>query len=494
MGKNVLIVGTGLGGLATALRLVKRGYKVQMVEQHSKAGGRLNELAVDGFRFDIGPTFFSMSYEFDELMNDCNLKLPFTLKQLEPLYAVNFSGSKRTYHIYKDLDKLAGQFSDIEPQFRMKLDRFLASAGKFYEITNPLIIKSNFNSTADFLMKLMKVPLKFTPRLYYNMWQEVCKYFSSYEVRTIMSLVAFFLGSTPFDTMAVYNVLNYTELIHDGYHYVDGGMYRIVRSLVKILESQDVKINYNTCIVDYRTKNGRLTQLVDLNGNAHEADIFIINADAALFRNKIFKRRKYSDRRLARMKWSMAPFTIYLGIKAKINNLYHHNYFLGTNLKDYSDRIFKNGAGLDRPYYYVNLASHINKESAPEGCESLFILCPVPNLMFRQHWDDRDEVADNIITDLSRRINFDIKAATVARAIKTPVNWQQMFDLYKGSGLGLAHNFGQIGGFRPRNYDEVFDNTFYVGSSTVPGTGLPMAIISSRLVLERIINKYGPLS
>jgi phytoene desaturase len=494
MDKNVLIVGTGLGGLATALRLVKRGYKVQMVEQLSQAGGRLNEIAADGFRFDIGPTFFSMSYEFDELMNDCNLKLPFALKQLEPLYAVNFSGSEKTYHIYKNPDKLSEQFSNIEPQFREKLDRFLASAGKFYEITNPLIINSNFNSTAEFLLKLTKVPLKYAPKLYYNMWQEVCKYFSSYEVRTIMSLVAFFLGSTPFDTMAVYNVLNYTELIHDGYHYVEGGMYRIVRSLVKILESQGVEIDYNKRIVDYRTKNGRLTQLVDLTGSAHEADIFVINADAALFRNKIFRRKKYSERRLARMKWSMAPFTIYLGIKAKINNLYHHNYFLGTNLKDYSERIFKNGAGLDRPYYYVNLASHTNREAAPEGCESLFILCPVPNLMFRQQWDDREQVADNIITDLSRRINFNLKAATVARKIMTPVNWQQMFDLYKGSGLGLAHNFWQIGGFRPGNYDEVFDNTFYVGSSTVPGTGLPMAIISSKLVLERIIKKYGPLS
>jgi len=494
MGKNVLIVGTGLGGIATALRLVKRGYKVHMVEKYSQAGGRLNELKVNGFRFDLGPTFFSMSYEFDELIEDCNIKLPFTLKELEPLYAVNFSGNEKTYHVYKDLNKLAGQFSDIEPGLRINLDRFLASAGKFYKITNPLIIKSNFYSVTDFLLKLSKVPIKFTPKLFYNMWQEVCKYFSSYEVRTIMSLVAFFLGSTPFNTMAIYNVLNYTELIHDGYYIVEGGMYRIAQELIKILEKEGVKISYNTEIIDYKTKNGKLSGFVDRNGNIWESDIYVINADAALFRNKIFKRNKYNDKRIARMKWSMAPFTVYVGLKGKIPNLYYHNYFLGDNFKDYSGKIFKNAANLDRPYYYVNLASHINKDSAPEGCESLFILCPVPDLRFRQHWDDKEEVADNIITDLSRRISCDIKSKTIARAILTPLNWQQMFNLYKGSGLGLAHNFTQIGGFRPKNYDEVYDNTFYVGSSTIPGTGLPMAIISSKLVLERIINKYGPLS
>ena len=494
MGKNVLIVGTGLGGIATALRLVKRGYKIQMVEKHSQAGGRMNELKVDGFRFDLGPTFFSMSYEFDELIKDCDLKLPFTFKELEPLYAVNFSGSKKSYNIYKDLNKLSEQFSEIEPGFKNNLDKYLASAGKFYKSINPLIIHSNFSSATDFLLKLTKVPVKFAPKLLYNMWQEVCKYFNSYEVRTIMSLVAFFLGSSPFDTMSVYSILNYTKIVHDGYHNVEGGMYRIVESLIKILETEGVEISYNTEIIDYKTKNNKLSGFIDQNGNVWESDIYVINADAALFRNKIFKRNKYSDKKLSGMKWSMAPFTIYLGLNTKISSIYFHHYFLRDNFKEYSRKVFKNAINLEKPYYYVNLLSHINKDSAPEGCESLFILCPVADLRFKPHWDDKEVVANNIITDLSRRIDCDIKSKTIVKVIFTPINWQNMFNLYKGSGLGLGHNFKQIGAFRPKNYDEVYDNTFYVGSSTVPGTGLPMAIISSKLVLERIIYKYGTLS
>jgi phytoene desaturase len=494
MGKSVLIVGTGLGGIATALRLVKRGYKIRMVEKNKQAGGRLNELNIDGFRFDLGPTFFSMSYEFDELIKDCDIKLPFTLKELEPLYAVNFTGNKKSYYIYKDLNKLSEQFSDIEPGFKNNIKKYLASTEKFYKSINQPVMHSNFNSSADFLFKLTKVPVIFAPKLFYNMWQEVCKYFKSYEVRTIMSLVAFFLGSSPFETMSVYNILNYTKLVHDGYHIVEGGMYRIVESMIKILEDKGVRISYNTEIIDYKAKNNKLSGFIDQDGNMWQSDIYVINADAALFRNKIFKRNKYNDKKLAGMKWSMAPFTVYLGLNTKISNIYFHHYFLGDNFEEYSRKVFKNAINLERPYYYVNLLSHINKNSAPEGCESLFILCPVADLRFKAHWDDKEEIADNIVTDLSRRIDFDIKSKTIAKAILTPLDWRNMFNLYMGSGLGLAHNFKQIGAFRPKNYDEVYDNTFYVGSSTIPGTGLPMAIISSKLVFERIINKYGPLS
>ncbi len=494
MSKNVLVIGAGLGGLATALRLVKRGYKVHIVEKYKQAGGRLNQITVDGFKFDLGPTFFSMSYEFDELIKDCNITLPFTIKELEPLYAVNFSSNEKTYYIYKDLKRLAEQFIETEPDFKNKLDRYLMSAGNFYNITDPLIIKSNFNSISDFLLKLFKVPVIYTPKLFKSMWQEASRYFSSYEVRTIMSLVAFFLGSTPFNTMAIYNVLNYTELIHDGYYSVDGGMYKIVEGLIKTLEKEGVKFSYNTEIINYKKNNNTISGFVDQQGNVWGSDIYIINADAALFRNKIFKREKYNDKKIARMKWSMAPFTIYLVVKGTIDNLYYHQYFLGDNFKVYSRKIFKNAINLNKPYYYVNLISKTNGNAVPKGFEGLFILCPVPDLRFKSDWDDKEEVADNIIVDLSKRLKFNIKSNIVAEAILTPVNWQQMFNLYKGSGLGLAHNFTQIGGFRPKNYDEVYNNVFYVGSSTVPGTGLPMAIISSKLVTERIINKYGPLS
>ena len=168
-----------------------------------------------------------------------------------------------------------------------------------------------------------------------------------------------------------------------------------------------------------------------------------------------------------------------------------HNYFLGQNFEEYSSKIFKNSISLNKPYYYVNVSSKANPECAPEGGESIFVLCPVPDLRYKPNWDDREELAHNIITDLSERVGFDINKHLVTKTILTPIEWQNMFNLYRGSGLGLAHDLNQIGYFRPHNTDEKYKNIFYVGASTIPGTGLPMAVISSRLTTEQIVKRYG---
>jgi phytoene desaturase len=219
----------------------------------------------------------------------------------------------------------------------------------------------------------------------------------------------------------------------------------------------------------------------------------VINADAAAFRHKIFRIPAFTGKKLDRMKWTLAPFTMYIGVKGKINTLHHHNYFLGTNFEEYAGKIFKNSIRLSKPYYYVNVSSKSNENSAPPGHENLFVLCPVPDLRFKPDWSDREELAGNIIDDISQRIGYGIKENIVSLTIMDPKDWERDFNLYRGSGLGLAHNLNQIGGFRPKNHDEKFNNVFYVGASTIPGTGLPMTVISSRLVTERIQKKYGSL-
>ena len=492
--KKALIIGTGLGGLATALRLAKRGYEVEMVEKNIQPGGRLNKLEKDGFTFDLGPTFFSMSYEFDEFVKYCDIEMPFEFVELDPLYSVNFMGEDKNYLIYKDLNKLAVEFKDIEPDFERKMSKYLSSAGQIFHDTEDRIIKRNFNSLADFLFQMSKVPWKHAPKMIRSMWSEMNRHFDSQEVKVIFSLVAFFLGSTPFDTPAVYSLLSYTEMKHDGYYNVKGGMYKIVEGLLKEMEKENILIHYNTEIVEYSRKNGRVSGFTDSQGKIWDADVFVVNADAAGFRNKIFQRNKFSTEKLDNMKWTLAPFTMYLGVKGQIDALHHHNYFLRKNFKEYANKIFKNQISLDKPYYYVNLNSKLNRETAPEGHESIFVLCPVPDLRFKPDWSDKDKIADNILTDLSDRLHFDIKKNLVSQTVYDPVDWQNEFNLYRGSGLGLAHDLNQIGGFRPKNYDEEFDNVFYVGASTLPGTGLPMTIISSKLVTERILDKYGSLS
>ncbi len=492
--EKIVIIGSGLGGLSTALRLSSRGHKVTILEKHNSPGGRLNQLKIDGFTFDVGPSFMSMTYELEELFKDCGVKNPVPLKELDPLYQVFFEGQNKPYKIWKNPSDLAREFADKESNLEEKVTAYLHRAGQFFHDTEDKVVKSNFNGKLEYILKLTKVPLKHLPYLFRTMWSEVDKTFDSEELKVIFSLVAFFLGSTPFETPAIYSLLNYTEMKHDGYWKVEGGMYRMVEEIMKLLQERKVEIVYNTEIVDVETRNGSVSSVIDANGKKWEADIFISNSDAAFFRGKVLRRQEFDEQKLDKMEWTLAPFTVYLGVKGKIDNLEHHNYFLGNNFRGYADNIFTSSISPRKPYYYVNVSSKSYAECAPEGCENIFILCPVPDLRFKKDWSDRDELADNIIDDLSKRTGFYIKANTLVRQIYDPQDWAKMFNLYKGSGLGLAHGMLQVGAFRPKNKDEYFKNLYYVGASTTPGTGLPMVIISSKLVTERIEQDYGTFS
>ncbi len=486
--KRALIIGSGLGGLSTALRLSAKGYKVTIIEKHSTPGGRLNYLERDGFKFDMGPSFMSMTYELDELFNSIGIKNPIELEELDPLYQVFFEGNDKPRLIWKSLDRLEKEFGDIEPDLARKAQKYLERAGEFFHDTEEIVVKSNFDNKMEYVFNLAKVPLKHIPYLYKTIWNEVEKNFKSEEVRIIFSLVAFFLGATPFKTPAIYSLLNYTEMKHNGYWKVKGGMYKIVEEIVKILKERGVEFVFNTEIVGLGNNNGKIAELIDQNGKRWTADIFISNSDAAAFRGRVLGRKNFSEKNLDKMHWTLAPFTIYLGVKGKVEKLMHHNYFLGNNFRGYADTIFTSSISPQKPYYYVNVLSKSEENAAPKGCENLFILCPVPDLRYKNDWSDKEELAENIINDLSKRVDFDINKNLITKKILTPEDWANTLNLYKGSGLGLAHDINQVGAFRPKNKDEKFGNLYYVGASTTPGTGLPMVIISSKLVTERIEN------
>jgi len=491
LAKQVLVIGAGLGGLATALRLTTAGYQVQIVEKHHQAGGRLNQLKSEGFTFDVGPSFFSMSYEFEELYRSAGMANPIELRSLDPCYVVHFRKHAKPFRIYRDLSKLAQEFADFEPDFEAKMERYLAKAGQIFHDTEHRIVKRNFTGVLDHFWALSQVPWKHAPMMFRSMWSELDKHFSSEEVKVIFSLVAFFLGSTPFDTPAVYSLLNYTELKHDGYWNVGGGMYRIVETLVEELKKRGVDFHFNTEIVSVQQSNGQITSVTDAEGKQWKADLYVCNGDAAWFRGKILQRPQYTEAKLDALHWTLAPFTMYLGVKGKIDGLAHHSYFLGDNFNEYASDIFKTSIAPDKPYYYVNVSSKSNPGSAPEGCENLFILCPVPDLRYKPDWSDTNALADTIIDDLGQRVGYDIRSNLLTKTILNPIDWRDKFNLYKGSGLGLAHDLGQIGGLRPRNKDESLKNLYYVGASTIPGTGLPIVVIGSKLVTERILKDHA---
>jgi phytoene desaturase len=487
MKKKVTIVGTGLGALSSGLLLLKNGYEVVFLEKNLQPGGRLNQIKKDGFTFDMGPSFFSMSYVFTDFLKKCGVEMPFRFVELDPLYSVHFGGGGRTFHLYKDIKKLAEQFRDIEPQFEAKMERYLAKSGALFHDTFDIVIRNNFDNYLDYFITLMKVNPVHIPVLMKMFWQHVEAYFDSHEARQIVSLVAFFLGRTPFDTMAIYSLLSYTEFRHDGYHNVEGGMYNIVKGMVGELEKRGATFRYGTEITEVEADGDRLTMVIDKEGNNYISDIFLINADAALFRGRVLKRKKFSEANLRKMEWTMGYLTFYVGVDMKLPDLNLHNYYLGSNFEEYAHNVLRNPDSLQKPYYYVNAVSKHNPGCAPEGCESLFFVCPVPSLQYKSDWSDRDEIVDSILADFSHRIGVDLMPHIVTKTIHTPLEWEKNFNLYMGSGLGLSHKLSQIGGLRPKNFDEQYRNLYYVGASTTPGAGLPMAVISAEMVCERIL-------
>lgn len=487
--KKALVIGAGLGGLTTALRLKSKGFDVEVVEKYHQAGGRLNQLKKDGFTFDLAPTSISMRSEFAEFADYCGFDLPFKLIELDELYSVNFSGSDRRYTIYKDLKKMAREFDGVEVDFETKMEKFLEGAARLFSDVEYRIIKKNHNTIFGYLRTLASVPIRHSPILLRTMWDELNRHFDSSEVKVIFSLAAFFLGVTPFDTPAISKILSYTELQHDGYFMVKGGMYNMVEGLLEEFNRQGIKIHYDTEIVNFVEKNDRISNFIDRAGNRWKADVYVVNADAAYFRGHILKRPEFNEEKLSKMYWTLAPFTMYLGVKGEIPILDYQSYFVGTDFKEYSSKIFKNEVSLDKPCYYVQASSLLCPESAPEGHESLTIVCPVPDLRYKSSWPDSDKLANTIIADLSERVDFDIAANLVSKTVINPIEWEKMFNLYKGSGFGLAQNLTQVGGFRPKNTDEEYDNLYYVGASTVPGAELPMVVIGSKLVTEQILSR-----
>ena len=488
--RTALVVGAGLGGMSTALRLATKGYDVTVLEKDQKLGGRLNQIKEGGYTFDMGPSFYSMSYEFDQLFKDCGVGNPIQKEELDPVYAVYFDGKEKPYLIYKDLKKLAKEFEEVEPDFLPKAVKYLKKARELFHDTEDRIIKKNFDGKISHYWALSGVPLKHAPLLFSTMWKKLEKQFDSEDVRIIFSLVSFFLGNTPFNTPSVYRLLNYTELQHDGYWSVKGGMYKIVEEIEKLCLTKGVKFVTSTEIVSFESSGNICSGLIDKEGKKWEADVIVVNGDAAAFRGKVMKRKKFSEERLDKMKWTLAPLTIYLGLSEKLDDLYHHNYFLGSNFREYANSIFTSTKSPDQPYYYVNVSSKSNPECAPKGGENVFILCPVPDLRYKTDWSDRDDLVDLIIHDFGKRIGRDLTDVIEVKKVMDPRDWQDKFNLYRGSGLGLSHSLNQIGGLRPNNFDEKFSNLYYVGASTTPGTGLPMVLISSHLVTKRIMKDH----
>ncbi len=488
--KKVIIVGGGIGGLATAMRLqAQGGCQVTLLEKNPTLGGRANIREVDGFRFDTGPSLLLMTDVYRDLFAACgeDFDTLVPLVKMEPNYRVHF-GDGSQLEMSSDLVKMVANLEAIEPGVTSGYYRFLEDAGKKYRIGRRQFVEKNFNRAADFftgpnLLLLGKL------NALDKMYAHVSKFFRDDRLRQAFSMQSMYLGISPYEAPAVYTLLPYTELAEDGLYYPQGGIYRLPTAMAEVARKLGVDIQTGRTVTQIMVKDGH-ARGVCVDGDLLPADIIVSNADLPYSYTDLLAERpaRYEEAGWKTQPFTSSAFMLYLGTDKQYPELLHHNFFLSSDYRRNFDEIFHAKVPPRDPSLYVNCPSRTDPSAAPPGCDNIFVLAPIPHLTDQQKWDSgqvvrfKDKVYDKLegwgLTDLRKHV-------TVEQVV-TPHEWRDQYNLKYGAAFGLSHGIAQVGYFRPSNKAPHIDNLYFVGASTVPGTGVPLVCLGAKLVVERI--------
>jgi phytoene desaturase len=487
-GRRVVVVGAGVGGLAAAARLAHQGFDVQVFEKTGGPGGRCNQLRVDGFTWDIGPTIVLMPEVFEETFRALGRRIEdyLTLLRCEPNYRVHFrDGSDVTFT--SELCAMGRELERVEPGSYERYLAFMAQGRVQYRTSLDYLVGRNYDGISDYfspkvLARILKV------RAHRRMYADVSRYFQDDRLRAAMTFQTMYLGVSPFASPAVYGLLPFTEL-GVGIWFPKGGLYAIPQALERLGREEGVRFHYGTPVERILTDGGRTTGVRLSSGEVVEADAVLCNADLPYAYETLLDPNATRLKRPEKLRYTSSGYMLYLGMKRRVPGLLHHNVVFGRDYKGSFDDIFERFRVPEDPSFYVNVPTRTDASLAPEGKDALYVLVPVPHQNPDVHWkEEGPKVRAKVFARLAElgfpRLESDIEV----ERIFTPDDWASTFNLARGSAFGLAQNFTQIGPFRPRNQDARVKNLFFVGASTQPGTGLPTVLISARLVTERLLN------
>ena len=492
---RVIIIGAGIGGLAAAARLAHAGHEVEIFEKDSGPGGRCGRLSVDGFHFDTGPTILLMPEVLEETFASVGRKVSDYLKlhRCDPNYRIHFhDGSDVTFST--DLVGMQRELERIEPGSFSPYLKFLAKGKKQYQVSVERFVSRNFDSAADF----------FTPANLWNAWKidahrrmyaYVSDSFSDERLRAALTFQTMYLGISPYDSPAVYGLLPFTELAV-GVWFPQGGLYAVPKALEKVCLEEGVRIHYRSPVAKVLEEEGRASAVLLADGTRVEADLVLINADLPWAYKNLLKDTSAQLPKVEKLKYTSSAFMMYLGVRRKYPELEHHNVIFGSDYKGSFDDIFKNGKVPDEPSFYVNAHAHTDPSLAPEGKDAIYVLVPVPNREAKIDWRvEAPKLRAKIFARLAKLGFPDLEKDIEIERTFTPDDYETQLNLERGAAFGLSHNITQVGPFRPQNVDKSIKNLFFVGASTQPGTGIPMVMLSAKLVAERIATftaKHAP--
>lgn len=490
---TALVIGAGIGGIATAARLARNGYQVTVIEKTEQAGGRCNQIIKDGHRFDVGPTLFLMPEVFEETYASLGEKMSdhLDLRRIDPTYRVYFEDGSNLA-LTADLNKMQPQLEAIEPGSFNGFLRYLAEGNQHYRISLEKFVGRNFYNLLEYF-SLKNLPLIFKLKALTKHYSNIGNYFQDPRLKAAFTFQNMYLGLSPYDAPATYSLLQYTELA-DGVWFPIGGMYRIIETLTAIARKNGVQFLYNAPAKQIQVSGNKATGVVLENGRFLTADIIIANADLPYVYDKLLPDTATAQK-LDNKKFTCSAIMFYWGVDKQYPQLAHHNVFLAGDYKASFDNIFEEFTLPQQPSFYVHAPARTDPAAAPAGQDTLMVLVPTSHLSERtqQDWDALKQRARNTVLrrlaaemnihDLDQHIKFEVSY--------TPVDWNRLYNLAKGAAFGLSHNFTQVGYLRPQNRHAQYKNLYFAGASTHPGTGLPIVLLSAKLTTERILKEIG---
>ncbi len=492
MSQRVVIVGAGPGGLAAALMLSGAGVEVTVLERLNEVGGRSRTLEADGFRFDMGPTFFLYPQILREILAHCDRRLEdeVDLIRLDPQYHLVFGGGGEIQATH-DLERMAQAVAELAPQDAAALPRFLADNRVKMEAFRP-VLQSDFSSLLGLLRPSVMKSLPLLRPLH-SVDADLQRYFSDPRVRLAFSFQSKYLGMSPFRCPSLFTILSFMEYEYGVYH-PRGGCGALMESLARIARERGVEIKTGEAVEKIRFE-GRKAVGVETAQGDYPLDALVINADFARSMTKLVPdhlRRRWRDRKLEKKKYSCSTFMLYLGMEGTFDDVSHHTIYLS---EDYEENVaeIENGDRLpDNPSFYVQNACVTDPSLAPPGHSTLYVLAPVANLNGGIDWQQesagfRRKILASLekigIKDIERRIRYE--------KVLTPLGWQDDMEIHRGATFNLAHSFDQMLYWRPHNRFEDLDGVYLVGGGTHPGSGLPVIFESARISSRLMARDLG---
>ena len=488
--KKIIVIGAGFEGLATATSLADKGFEVTILEKNATLGGRARLFEVDGFRFDMGPSWYWMPDVFENYFAKFNKKPSdyYHLIRLDPSYAVIFDSNTKV-DIPAGIEKLKALFESIEIGSGARLEAFLHQAAYKYDVGMNKFVWKPSRSLSEFVSLKLLYDLGRMDVLQ-SFATHIRKFFTDPKLLQLMEFPILFLGATPENTPAMYSLMNYAEIAL-GTWYPMGGMHEIVKGMVSLAQEKGVNILCNQNVEKIEITGSKAKKVITQH-TSFEADVVVAGADYHHVDTQLLgEYRNYSDQYWDKRTLAPSSLLYYLGVNKRIPKLLHHNLFFDEDFKQHAHEIYTQPQWPSKPLFYVSAPSKTDPTVAPAGHENLFILIPVAPDLKDDNEATREYYFDLVMNRLEAYVGEEIRPHIVYKRTFAHSDFRADYNAFKGNAYGLANTLLQTAFLKPKLKNKKVSNLFYTGQLTVPGPGVPPSLISGLVVADEVAKEFG---